>query len=106
MALLPFLLRLRRRRFQIRLDRRVVREQAAVVIEELIAAVTALTYYDQLVTIPVNMGADFVAASGLGDELNYVPVDKHTFLATGYDDVFALAKGRGAKHQAASHLRL
>lgn len=46
--------------------------------------------YDQLVTVPVNMGADFVAASGLGDELNYVPVDKHTFLATGYDDVFAL----------------
>ncbi|MBM6400597.1 type III sulfide quinone reductase, selenoprotein subtype [Phycicoccus sonneratiae] len=46
--------------------------------------------YDQLVTVPLNMGADFVAASGLGDELNYVPVDKHTFLATGYDDVFAL----------------
>ncbi|QIM20326.1 NAD(P)/FAD-dependent oxidoreductase [Phycicoccus sp. HDW14] len=46
--------------------------------------------YDQLVTVPLNMGADFVAASGLGDELNYVPVDKHTFLATGHDDVFAL----------------
>ncbi len=28
--------------------------------------------YDQLVTIPLNMGADFVARSGLGDELNYV----------------------------------
>ncbi len=46
--------------------------------------------YDQLVTVPLNMGADFVAASGLGDELNYVPVDKHTFLADGLDDVFAL----------------
>ncbi len=46
--------------------------------------------YDQLVTVPLNMGADYVAASGLGDELNYVPVDKHTFLATGHDDVFAL----------------
>lgn len=46
--------------------------------------------YDQLVTVPLNMGADFVAASGLGDELNYVPVDKHTFLATGCEDVFAL----------------
>lgn len=46
--------------------------------------------YDQLVTVPLNMGADFVARSGLGDELNYVPVDKHTFLATGHDDVFAL----------------
>lgn len=34
--------------------------------------------YDLLVTIPLNMGADFVERSGLGDELNYVTVDKHT----------------------------
>jgi sulfide:quinone oxidoreductase len=46
--------------------------------------------YDQLVTIPLNMGADYVARSGLGDELNYVPVDKHTFLSTEYGNVFAL----------------
>ncbi len=39
--------------------------------------------YDQLVTIPLNMGADFVARSGLGDELNYVPVDKHRMRSTG-----------------------
>ena len=36
------------------------------------------------------MGADFVAASGLGDELNYVPVDKHTCRSTQYDDIWAL----------------
>ena len=29
--------------------------------------------FDLLVTVPLNMGADFVARSGLGDELNYVP---------------------------------
>ena len=46
--------------------------------------------YDLLVTVPLNMGADVIAASGLGDELNYVPVDKHTFLSTKYPDVFAL----------------
>lgn len=46
--------------------------------------------FDLLVTVPVNMGADFVARSGLGNELNYVPVDKHTLLSTAYDDVFAL----------------
>jgi sulfide:quinone oxidoreductase len=46
--------------------------------------------FDLLVTIPVNMGADFVARSGLGDELQYVPVDKHTFLSTAYDDIFAV----------------
>ena len=32
--------------------------------------------------VPLNMGADFVARSGLGDELNYVPVDKHTMRST------------------------
>jgi sulfide:quinone oxidoreductase len=46
--------------------------------------------YDQLVTVPLNMGADFVARSGLGDELNYVPVDKHTMRSTAYDTIFAL----------------
>ena len=46
--------------------------------------------FDLLVTVPLNMGADFVARSGLGDELNYVPVDRGTMLATGYDDIFAL----------------
>ncbi len=46
--------------------------------------------FDLLVTVPVNMGADFVARSGLGDELNYVPVDKHTLLSTAYDTIFAV----------------
>jgi sulfide:quinone oxidoreductase len=36
------------------------------------------------------MGADFVARSGLGDEYNYVPVDKHTQLSTAYDNIFAI----------------
>jgi sulfide:quinone oxidoreductase len=46
--------------------------------------------FDLLVTVPVNMGADFVARSGLGDELQYVTVDKHTFVHTTYDNVFAV----------------
>ena len=46
--------------------------------------------FDLLVTVPLNMGAPFVARSGLGDELNHVKVDKHTFLAAGRDDIFAL----------------
>ena len=46
--------------------------------------------YDLLVTVPVNMGAEFVARSGLGDELNHVPVDKHTFLSKAHDNIFAL----------------
>jgi sulfide:quinone oxidoreductase len=46
--------------------------------------------YDLLVTVPLNMGADFVARSGLGDELNYVPVDKQTLLSDAYDNIFAI----------------
>jgi sulfide:quinone oxidoreductase len=46
--------------------------------------------FDLLVTVPLNMGADFVARSGLGDELNYVPVDRHTLLSTAHDTIFAV----------------
>jgi sulfide:quinone oxidoreductase len=46
--------------------------------------------FDLLVTVPLNMGADFVARSGLGNELNFVPVDKETFLSPKYDNLFVL----------------
>ncbi len=46
--------------------------------------------FDLLVTVPLNMGADFIQRSGMGDELNYVPVDKETFLSRDYENVFAL----------------
>ena len=46
--------------------------------------------FDLLVTIPINMGADFVARSGLGDELNYVAVDKHTLLSKVWPNIFAV----------------
>jgi sulfide:quinone oxidoreductase len=46
--------------------------------------------FDLLVTVPLNMGADFVARSGLGNELNYVRVDKHTLLSPAYDNLFAI----------------
>ena len=46
--------------------------------------------FDLLVTVPLNMGADFVARSGLGDDLNYVSVDKETFQSTEYENIFVL----------------
>lgn len=46
--------------------------------------------FDLLVTVPLNMGADYIARSGLGNELNYVPVDKNTLLSKAYDTIFAL----------------
>lgn len=46
--------------------------------------------FDLLVTIPLNMGADFVARSGLGNDLNLVPVDKFTQQSKAYPNIFAL----------------
>lgn len=46
--------------------------------------------FDLLVTVPLNMGADFIGRSGLGDDLNYVPVDKQNFLSKKYPNIFAL----------------
>jgi len=46
--------------------------------------------FDLLVTVPLNMGADYVARSGLGNELNLVPVDKHTLLSKAYPNILAL----------------
>jgi sulfide:quinone oxidoreductase len=46
--------------------------------------------FDLLVTVPLNMGADFIARSGLGDELNYVPVDKTTLQSKAHDNIFVL----------------
>lgn len=46
--------------------------------------------FDLLVTVPVTMGADFVFHSGLGDELQFVTVDKHTLQHPAYENVFAI----------------
>jgi len=46
--------------------------------------------FDLLVTVPLNMGAEFVARSGLGDELNFVPVDPANFLSKKWDNIFAI----------------
>ncbi len=46
--------------------------------------------YDLLVTVPTNMGDEAIARSGFGDELNYVPTDKHTLRTKVKDNIFAL----------------
>ena len=46
--------------------------------------------YDLLVSVPLNMGDALIARSGLGDELNYIPVDKHTFLSPKHSNIFVL----------------
>lgn len=49
--------------------------------------------FDLLVTVPLNMGADFVGRSGMGNDLNYVEVDKETFLSKRWNNVFAVGDG-------------
>ena len=46
--------------------------------------------YDLLVSVPTHRGAAFLGASGLGNELDFVPTDKKTLLARGHGDVFVL----------------
>ena len=46
--------------------------------------------YDLLISVPLNMGDEVIARSGLGDDLNYVPVDKHTLQSTKFPNVFAM----------------
>lgn len=52
--------------------------------------------YDLLVSIPLNKGADVVGKSGLGDELNFSPVNKHTFLSDKFDNIFVLGDASNA----------
>ena len=77
-------------------DRKIVVE-ADFLVEHIDPDAKTLVSYDEreipfdlLVTIPINMGADFVARSGLGDELNYVAVDKHTLLSKAWPYIFAV----------------
>lgn len=46
--------------------------------------------YDLFVSVPLNMGDEMIARSGLGDELNFVPVDKHTLVSPKYANIFAM----------------
>jgi sulfide:quinone oxidoreductase len=52
--------------------------------------------YDLLVSIPLNKGADVIGKSGLGDELNYVPVNKYTFLSDKFANIFVLGDASNA----------
>jgi sulfide:quinone oxidoreductase len=46
--------------------------------------------YDLLVTVPTNKGDECIARSGLGDDLNFIPTDKHTLQSKAFDNIFVL----------------
>ncbi len=79
------------------LDERKIALESDFLTERIDGDAKALISYDEreipfdlLVTVPLNMGADFIGRSGLGDELNYVPVDRHTLLSKAHDNIFAI----------------
>ncbi len=52
--------------------------------------------YDMLITIPTNAGAKVIGHSGMGDELNYVQIDKHTLQSKRWDNVFVIGDAGNA----------
>lgn len=52
--------------------------------------------YDLLVSIPTNMGAEVIARSGMGDELNYVPIDKYTLQSKNWNNVWVIGDAGNA----------
>jgi sulfide:quinone oxidoreductase len=46
--------------------------------------------FDLLVTIPLHAGSDAIERSELGDDLAFVPTDKHTLQSKAHDDIFVL----------------
>ena len=46
--------------------------------------------FDILTIVPLNKGADFVGKSGLGDDLNFIPVNKNTLQHEKFSNIFVL----------------
>ncbi len=46
--------------------------------------------YDLLVTVPTNMGAEVIANSGLGDDLNFIPTDPNTLQSKKHENIFVI----------------
>ena len=79
------------------LEDRSIRLAADFAVEKVDADRKVLTAYDGrelpfdlLVTIPPNVGQQFVMDSGLGNDAGFVPVDKHTLRSTSHERIFVL----------------
>ena len=46
--------------------------------------------FDVLITIPTNMGDEAIERSGMGNEFNFIPTDKHTLKAKGFENIFVI----------------
>jgi len=46
--------------------------------------------FDLLSIVPVNSGSSIVERSNMGDDLNFIPTDKHTLKSKNHDNIFVL----------------
>jgi len=46
--------------------------------------------FDLLTIVPMNMGSEMISRSGLGDDMNYIPTDKHTLQSKAHQNIFVL----------------
>lgn len=46
--------------------------------------------FDCLVSVPTNMGDPMIERSGMGDDLNFVPTDKHTLQSNRAENIFVI----------------
>jgi len=46
--------------------------------------------FDVLAIVPVNMGDEMVERSGLGDDMNFIPTNKHTLQSEKFENIFVL----------------
>jgi sulfide:quinone oxidoreductase len=79
------------------LEKKGVRVEAEFAVSEVDGARRVLKSYDErevpydlLVSIPTHSGAEIIAASGLGNELDFVPTDPATLAVKGKERLFAL----------------
>ena len=46
--------------------------------------------FDVLVTIPVHMGSEVIERSGMGDDLHFIPTNKHSLRSLKHENIFVL----------------
>ncbi len=46
--------------------------------------------FDVQAIVPVNMGSEVIERSGMGDDLNFVPTNKHTLRSEEHENIFVL----------------
>ena len=52
--------------------------------------------YDLLVTVPTNKGSDVIARSEMGDELDFVPIDKYTLQSKSWENIWVIGDAGNA----------